>query len=240
MISKLAKELTLIIYDSPSPPKCIKINKTTLKVLLVLFPLLLIASLLTSTYFLSLSHRASAKTDAEEPKKVKELEKQLFDTKNLLSQKESMTDELQKKIADGVKTSETSISIFKTPLGFKDLSEVTNAKIENIKFEQLKNISTISFNLVNQQENSEKLTGYIFVIQVGPASIKFYPESPLQSGDFLLRYNAGEAFTASRFRPVVAKFKNDLNEEVTYKVYIFSRSGDLLMNKILGPFSTNE
>jgi hypothetical protein len=240
MISKLAKDLTLIIYDSPSPPKCIKINKAALKVLLITFPVLIIASLVTSVYLLSNSKKMTYAGSSEQPKKVKELERQLIETKNLLMQKESIADELQRKIAEGIKSTETSISIFKTPLGFKDLSQVTNAKIDTVKFEHQKNLSTISFNLVNNQENAEKLTGHIFVIQVGPASLKFYPESPLQTGDFVLRYNSGEAFTASRFRPVIAKFKNDANEEVSYRVYIFSRSGDLLMNQLLGPFNTNE
>jgi hypothetical protein len=240
MISKLAKDLTLIIYDTPSPPKCIKINKAALKVLLVIFPIIVIVSLTVSIYFLSNVQRSSYQGTSPQPKKVKELESQLAETKSLLVQKESIANELQKKIADGTKSTETTLSIFKTPLGFKDLSQVTNAKIDNIKFEHQQSLSTISFNLVNNQENAEKLTGHIFVIQIGPASLKFYPETALQTGDFVLRYNTGEAFTASRFRPVIAKFKNDANEEISYRVYIFSRSGDLLMNQLLGPFNTNE
>ena len=48
MIQDPSKDLTLIVYNAPKPPRYLKINKKLLRLLLFLVPFLLIIALLTS------------------------------------------------------------------------------------------------------------------------------------------------------------------------------------------------
>lgn len=240
MISKLSKEITLIVYDTPAPPKCLKINKTVFKLVLVTIPVILLTCLIITSYILTNLKSLENNTLSKQPKLISDLRQQIALLEQNLNTKEVTNNELQRKIADGARTNGIPANVFQTPLGFTDRTDSNAAKVEDIKFEHANSSSTISFNLVNNLSEDEKLSGYIFVQQLGSSNVKFYPELPLGTGEFYFKYNMGESFTASRFRPVVAKFTNLGLEEIQYKVYIFSRSGDLLLEQLLGPFNTSE
>lgn len=45
MIQDPSKELTLIVYNTPKPPKYIKLNKGLIKVLIFIIPLIIIVSI---------------------------------------------------------------------------------------------------------------------------------------------------------------------------------------------------
>jgi hypothetical protein len=240
MLNKAAKDLTLIIYDSPAPPRQIKLSKITLKLFFIASSILIITSIGVTAYILANLQRIENQSISKQPKLINDFKLQIAELKLSLEQKDNFIKEQERKISDGARSLGIPANIFQTPLGFTDRTDQNPAQIEDVKFEHKDNVSTLNFNLLNVNEEGQKLSGYIFIMQIGVSQVKFYPELNLNSGEFFFKYNMGEAFTASRFRPVMAKFTNYGQEELQYKVFIFSRTGDLLLEQLIGPFNSNE
>lgn len=67
--------------------------------------------------------------------------------------------------------------------------------------------------------------------------ITYYPAVKFVSEKMLIDYSTGESFFVSRFRPVIAEFKRPAQtSSARYKIYIFSRSGNLLSFILTDPF----
>jgi predicted Holliday junction resolvase-like endonuclease len=241
MITKNSKELTLIVYDSPSPPKCVKINKNVFKLILTIVPLIVIISLSVTLFITSNLKQLDLKTKKKQPKLINKLKATILALETKVDQKEILNKELAFKVSQGATNIGIGANLFKIPLGYTDKTEQTLTKTSNVKFEIKKNQAEIRFDLINNRESGTKLSGYIFVVQISGSSIQFYPDNPLSTKDYFLKYNSGEVFTASRFRPVIAKFKiHDKDESLHYKTFIFSSTGDLILEKVMGPYHATE
>jgi hypothetical protein len=132
---------------------------------------------------------------------------------------------------------EDLIKFFKTPVGFKNLTSEKVANVQRVSFRVKKDQVIFRFNLANEQKVS-KLRGYIFVAQFSKNSLKFYPGYDLAKNNFSIAFNAGESFTVSRFRPTIATFDLPSNgKEIYYRVLVFSKKGDLLIEDNYGPYN---
>ena len=139
---------------------------------------------------------------------------------------------LTQKIATGTEnlgTASSLLALIKTPLGFEDLRDKKMARVENFSHQASNNKVVFKFDLINNQNGNNRLSGYITVVQFHSYGATFYPNLSLSSESQQIQYNKGESFTVSRFRPVIAEFPSPTNSaNVWYKVYIFSREGNLL------------
>ena len=140
------------------------------------------------------------------------------------------------KIAKGSSTSnEDNISLINLPLGYNNFIDKKQTSIEEVTHKVMPSGTHLDFKIVNNIRE-QKLSGYIFVIRISNNNFEVYPNIDLGLDDFLLNYNRGESFTASRFRPVYARF-NKINANLyTYKVIVFSKLGDLIFKKNFGPY----
>lgn len=238
MIQNPSKDVTLIVYDTPKPPKYYKLNKNFIKTLLVIIPLLVIASIAFSLlYSIFLKNKIAAITSSE-PKKILELRsivsKQASEISNLKKTNTLITEKLSK--GSDSETSVNVLGLFTVPVGIQDLRSKELIKIEDIVIKTDKEIK-LSFNLANNSPNNEKLSGYLQVIQFQGNIIQYYPSEELPQKNLRLEYSNGESFGFSRFRPTVANFAKVSDRSAKYKIFIFSRTGDLLAYKQLGPFN---
>ena len=233
MIQSQSKEVTLIVYDTPKPPRYFKLNKGLIKTLVILIPLMVVTSItLSFMYSIFLKTRIS-ELRSSEPRRITELKKERALLTQQLTEVKKTNAAITDKLSRG-SSNETSVSalgLFTVPLGIQDL-----IKIEDIKVKTDSKIK-LEFNLANNTSPNEKLSGYISVIQYQGRIIQFYPSYELSAKNLRLEYNSGESFGFTRFRPTVASFDKVSGTSAKYKIYIFSRTGDLLAYKQLGPFN---
>lgn len=232
MIQDPSKDLTLIIYNTPRPPKYIKINKVLVKSLLFIIPFMVILSVTSSLFTSFYMKRKLEVAQSSEPEKIKELksEKDTLEEKILLLEKSNT--ELTNKISSGATSSglaASQLALFNTPLGFEDLREKKLAKIDNFSNKLSNGKLTFKFDLMNNQEGDQKLSGFITIIQYHGLGLSLYPTIVLNQNGPVLQYSQGESFYVSRFRPVIAEFTVPQNTtSVWYKIFIFSRTGNLI------------
>ncbi len=263
MIQKTTDEITLIIYDSPSPPRCLKINKKILKFILglasILFMLTALSAIFIAPYIKTLKNQF--KDSPETVDKLERLEQEVIVLKgqnlNLAKMNESFKAQENKgnkeesTVAAPVAVStkipeqpkkiipkpENLLSFFKMPPGFQNLISDNMAKIQRVNFRLKKDHTVFRFNLANGKQLN-KLRGYIFVAQFSGEQMKMYPNIDTTQKDLSIKYDIGESFTVSRFRPTIAMFDKPAdNQKLFYKILVFSRTGDLLIEEVHGPFN---
>lgn len=262
MIHNNKNELTIIIYDSPAPPRCLKINKKIIRLVLLMSSILIIVmlsvSLALGTYVKKLQNQIAGKLPESEiveslknenialTEKFLELEET---NKTLITQNETAKEEqipiilkpeTIKPLIPNEKTlpgPNELLSLFKMPNGFKNLISENLAEIQRINFRVKKDKTIFRFNLANSGKIS-KLRGYIFITQFTKKTVTFYPPLDITQNNFKINYGQGEVFTVSRFRPTIATFNRPIDEsEVFYKVLIFNKAGSLILEEYHGPFN---
>ncbi|MEX1098935.1 MAG: hypothetical protein WEB87_00830, partial [Bacteriovoracaceae bacterium] len=92
---------------------------------------------------------------------------------------------------------------------------------------------------LNNLVDDEKLSGYITIVQYADNQAQVYPRYELSIENNKLDFSKGESFVVSRFRPVIAEFEKPDTLTVWYKVFIFTRSGNLASYKVAGPYQVN-
>ncbi|MDH5415523.1 MAG: hypothetical protein OEW87_15410 [Flavobacteriaceae bacterium] len=237
MIQSPSKELTLIVYDTPKPPRYLKLNKVLIKYLIIIIPTLVISSIsLSLVYSVYLKNKVNSLRSSE-PKIIEKLKNE---TENLSTQISSLTTDninLTKKLSKGSAEASplSSLALFTPSLGMLDLTDKELLKIENISPSNDSQKITLSFSLANNSE--QKLSGHLFIVQYQGNLIQFYPDSHLSEKTLRLEYSQGEKFSFSRFRPTVATFTKLKKTSARYKIFIFSKTGDLIGHKQVGPFN---
>lgn len=92
-----------------------------------------------------------------------------------------------------------------------------------------KDPSTLSFDLNNSRPGEASVKGYIVVLARNGNNLYSYPNVFSPKSPYLLDFQRGETFNVSRFRQVNAQFETNAG---SFQVFIFSRAGELLINKL--------
>ena len=241
MIQNPSKDLTLIVYNSPKSPKYFKVNKAIIKSMIVIIPLLIISSISISFLYSMFLKNQVNDLRSEEPEIIQALKEQ---TESLTNQIQSLTSDnklLTAKLSLGPSkdTSISSLGLFTVPLGIQDLREKNLLDIKNLTIENTADKTMIKFDLANTSPTNEKLSGYITIVQYQGNHIQFYPDYELGEKNLRLDFSSGEFFSFSRFRPTIGEFKKISKISARFKIYIFSRTGDLIAHRQVGPYNIN-
>lgn len=240
MIQDPSKDLTLIVYNTPKPPRYLKINKKLLRLLLFLVPFLLIIALLSSLASSVYMKKKLETARSQEPEIILGLRQEKSELASKLTAMEKVNANLTKKISQGSDSSPASaLALFSTPIGYEDMTEKEMAKLENMSANFKQDKIEFRFDLLNNLDNDEKLAGYITIVQYAGNTLQIYPDYDLSIENNRLDFSKGESFVVSRFRPVIAEFRKPQALTVWYKVYIFGRSGNLMNFKVAGPYQVN-
>ena len=159
MIQDPSKELTLIVYNTPKPPKYIKVNKSLLRTLVIVIPILIISSISISfVYSMYLKNKVN-ELRSEEPKIILALTNEKISLSNSLKSITRNNVVLTNKLSMGssVETSNTSLGLFTSPLGIEDLRENELLKIDNLRLSSEEGKIKLAFDLANN--TTEKLSG---------------------------------------------------------------------------------
>ncbi len=240
MIRNPSKDLTLIVYNTPKPPRYLKLNKRLIRSVILIIPILIIAFISVSfMYSMYLKNKVNQLKD-KEPKLIAQLKSETESLQSTVATLQKANDTLTRKISKGTggtTTSVTSLGLFTSPIGLVDLREKEMLKIEGIEHKTEGNKIKLSFNLSNNLPDNAKIAGYLTVVQYQGNLIQYYPDYELGEKSLLLEYSKGESFGFSRFRPTIATFQKLRKTSAKYKIFIFSRNGDLISYKQIGPFN---
>ncbi len=237
MTTKSSKKLSFLLYDKKKGPVFVKTDKGLLKFTLYALPIITLVALVVvlagSVYFKQIAEMARRK----EPAIIKDLKEKNLKLSTKLVDVSALNEEFEKKLSSSSSTGTkiATLSLFRSVPGQEDLSTKPMLSIETPYFEISPDKVNIKFDIVNQTVNGKKLSGYIHIHMSTASKMIFYPQSEIASEDMLLSYNQGESFAFSRLRHVNATF--DLTgikaSKALFKVLIFSRTGDILLKKLV-------
>jgi hypothetical protein len=239
MIQDPSKDLTLIVYNTPKPPKYLKVNKKLITTIILVIPVLIISSISVSFLYSMVLKKQVVELKSSEPKIILGLKenKVLLESELDKLQKENAL--LTKKLSIGSveDTASNNLDLFIKPLGINVLRSKELVKLEGLDVNTISNDISLTFNLANNSENNSKISGYLSIIMYQGNLIQYYPNYELGDKNLRLEFSKGETFSFSRFRPTEARFKKLSKQSARFKIYIFSRAGDLVSFSQVGPFN---
>jgi hypothetical protein len=237
VLAKISKHFNLVVYEESKAPRFYKLNKTIIKATLVFIPTALVLAVGLSLYVFSNMQQVVDQIKKREPQIIKQLKQEKFEMMQKQEELIVYTNNLEKKIQAGGSSGEQPLlSLFKRPLGFQDLSAQKTITLASPSVDFNDKETEFSFNIENT-DDSKKQTGYIFIVMRNGSNLFLYPKKELSKQEYLYTYNLGETFGVQRFRPTTASFPRVKYDSLLYfDVFIFSRAGDIILNKKLGPF----
>jgi len=239
MIQDQSRDLTLIVYNTPNPPRYLKLNKNLIRSFFIIVPTLVVLSITLSFLYSMFLKNKILDLRQKEPKIILELKKErdklASEIKTIQKNNQILTRKLSLGSTNDGATS--SFGLLTPPLGLEDLREKELIKFENTDVKTVGNQIVLTFDLANNSPNNDKLSGYISVIQYQGNMIQYFPNTELGQKDLRINYTDGESFSFSRFRPTKVEFVKTSKLSAQYKILIFSRTGNLIALKQIGPFN---
>lgn len=223
MIQSKSKDYTIVVHDTPNPPRFFKINKNLLKFTLVLILGFSFLSISLSFLYTAYIQNKVERSKNSVPQEILNLKDELKSVNLKLQSEIEVTKKLQFKLTDTEADFSNLHSLIPLPQGFKDLRNNKNASVENISVNSQQDKTILKFDIFNNTKDESKLSGYVYVFKYTDGKIETYPAQKID--DYNL--TTGERFTITKFRPTRISFEKTLTESL-YKIFVFSRTGDLL------------
>lgn len=225
------KRLSFILYEWKKSPKYFELNKSFIRFMVTVIPVItLITSAIIAVgiiYFKEIKNHAQQK----EPAIIADLKEQNAEKTVIVNKQQELINRLQQKVAKLDPAMQTGLLPSDKPAG-KSATAKTLFTIDNIQITPSKEKVNLKFDLMNMTPNNKRLSGYISIVMKSNSSIHFYPKNSIAKETVRIDYTKGESFTTSRFRPVDADFPIYAEaDHVLFKVYIFSRSGDVVLEQ---------
>ena len=233
-----AQFFNFIIHEKNKTPACYTINRVVLKYFIALLSVTLISAIVISTYLLINIKEVVSSYKEKEPKVISELKTEKMVLTQSLESLKSENENLMSKIASGENNTNAILPFFKLPLGFQDTTKQRLVTVDQINVQKSDSKTKLSFHLLNTSPEVSRKKGHIFVIMQQGHVLQIYPERQVLHDDGFLRYNFGETFGVSRFRLSSYEFNSIKNatQDTYFNIIIFSRSGDLLLKQVIGPY----
>lgn len=228
MLENQTKDFTVVLHDGSKAPRFLKINKKLFKTTIFLIVLISFLSILLALIYTTYIQNKVERSKSAVPTEILRLKKELQNAQISLIDQKKLNDKLVEKINNPTKDELSINSLVPLTLGFKDLRSLKMASVENIISTSENNKDILKFDIYNNTKEDIRLSGHIYVFRYTKGKIDSYPSQEIDG------YNLqnGESFTISKFRPTRIEFSDKIAGEQLYKIFVFSRSGDLLDFKI--------
>lgn len=232
-IQSKSQEVSVVIYDSPLPPKYFTFKKSFLKSVLFLTPLILLiifSALFIWAFGSQLKYAPKPKFPElinKEQARILELEgivKELNTSNKSLTQKLSQTPEVQ------APSEIVNLLAIRKPYGMQNLISKNSISLDNFKVRYNPGQVELDFHILNPNQYA-RISGHILVFLVSKNQFMVYPEITTSSLIEGVKYTQGEAFSVTRLRPTLATFSLPASDTAKFVIYVFSREGDLLLMK---------
>ncbi len=237
MLYSPRKKITFVLFEDQRTSRSFEFSKFQIKVIISILVVTFFSLLGLSLYLLTNIQNVKEEISRQEPILIKALRKKEKDLSEKLSRLESLNQEYLEKISTTKLESDALLPLFSPTLGFKDLTSQKILNVENISVSRANDRVNFDFNIVNNQSENSKISGFIFVLMKSGSQLYLYPEREFLFDNALSTFNQGETFTISRFRKVDGYFKdtNFQSNQGYFKIFIFNRTGDLIHKQSIGP-----
>lgn len=239
MIYRPSETLTLLIYEDQRPAKCFEIKKGQVKFLSLVIPLIVLSSVLSVLFIFAYIKNLSTRKTLNGPS---------FATLQLLQEENGRLVATQKELKElnntlmgkiqGTADTTNLMPLFRPTMGYEDLTGESPLALRNLKTQVMEKSLSLTFDIVNIHPEQNKVSGFVFAMMKDSDQLTFFPSLKMDLKEaYLTSFDQGESFTVTRFRPVEASFPKPSKSpnQISFKIFIFSKTGDLLFQKSIGP-----
>jgi hypothetical protein len=232
MIETPKKNWKIVVFDQKGTPHGYHLSQGLVRLVLYLGPSLLVLFIAISFFasnIFDLKRNFELKQSSDNQQKILNENNEL---KNQVSALQKDLTQFEQRIILPA-SEQSTLALFTTTLGTQNITGNTTAKVEYDSFESAGK-AKLNIRLINAQGGSS-LNGYLVIIQYAASSLAFFPENLIGS-KLTIDYNKGDSFSVARFKSVSATFPKPTGSKVHYKVILFNKTGDIILNQILGPY----
>ncbi|MBF0313672.1 MAG: hypothetical protein HQK50_06880 [Oligoflexia bacterium] len=253
-----SKQLTFVVYEDQTPTKCFEVRKGHLRLLLLSLAAVILTALVAIFFVYAYVTNVTGALKEQEPillKKYQSEHEQLLTNIEELQKSRKDLEELNASLLNKLKSARSAapsaanqgsgnnnhtnaFALIAPPAVGDDLSPQELLSIDSFKLKYQSGVLTANFNLLSSKD--KKITGYVFVLLKSKSAYIIYPSSgTIKKNSLAYDYDSGESFSVSRLRPVNASFHwpTERSGSVNLEIIVFSREGDLLLRKLMGPLS---
>lgn len=233
-IQQSAQEVSIVIYDSPLPPRYIRFSKKFIRTLFVVIPVAL-GLIFSGLILFGLGSRIKDTPVPKIPKVISSDESKILNLEAEIQSLKSSNEKLQEKLTVQVATTPAAEEPFlmgiKKPYGMQNLISQNKITLGQLELVQQDSKTNFKFQIISSNPDV-KVSGHILVFMVSDSGLMAYPSVANASIAGGITFNMGEPFSVSRLRPTNAEFSLALKgNSAKFIIYIFSREGDLLLVK---------
>ena len=230
-IQKSSEEVSIVIYDSPLPPRYFKLTKKFIKTLFISVPIFL-TIMIVSFFYWGLSSRLKDSPAIALPSVLTESENNIYKLEAEIKSLQESNTKLSDKLAASPTTTtgeDPFLLLIKKPYGMQNLLSSNKVTLDQFDLVQTTNSLNLKFQIISSVPET-KVTGHVLVFLVSEKGLLAYPSDANRSLSQGVKYSSGEPFSVSRLRPTNAQFSVTLTDNsVKFLIYIFNREGDLLL-----------
>ena len=233
-------KFSVLFYEEKNLPRYLQIGPRPLRFFIFGLPIitmLAVAFALGAAYFVYQSKHA---TVGEENRTIRRLKQEIQQLSKAQQQAAHEITALQEKLStEGSGGELTSSTLIHPAKGQQDLTAQKLITLENIKVVTEDRGVRIDFVMAKNEHYEQTLSGHIIIVLQKGNALSFYPANILNK-QMQINYNSGETFSFGRLRPVNAVFAvSPESAALRFKIFIFSRNGDLLLEQIYTPSTNN-
>ena len=237
MLFKQTPHINLMVYQDQRMVRAFELDKRKWQFFLLAIFSLVLLGLLGSSFLLMRLKNTQELVELQSPQviaanqaKRAALESELLDLK-------ALNLEYREKMLAQYTDTKTLLPFLALPAGHQNLMPQKWPKIEAIDIKFSPRQVLFHFNIVNDRQDGKKLRGYIIIVMNSGHHLAFYPKSSILFDRSVTAFHQGETFVISRFRKVEGVFNDSLEEgsKASFKIFIFSRTGDILHYQGVGP-----
>ncbi|HLW56829.1 MAG TPA: hypothetical protein VKY27_05555 [Bacteriovoracaceae bacterium] len=229
-IQSKGEEVSIVIYDSPLPPKYFTFKKSFLRTLLFLAPLILLI-IFSALFIWAFGSQLKYAPKPKFPELINKEQARILELEGMVKELSVSNKNLAEKLSSTPETQAPSEVInllaIKKPYGMQNLISKNMVTLDNLKMVQSNNQVQLDFHIISMQET--RISGHVLVFLLSNNQLVSYPEVSTNSLIEGIKYTQGEAFSVTRLRPTLASFPRPLVDTVKFIIYVFTREGDLLL-----------
>ena len=233
-IQQIGQEVSIVIYDSPLPPRYLRFSKKFIRTLFVVIPLSL-GIIVIGLLLVGLGSRLRDTPAPTLPSVLSGEETKVVTLENKIKSLTESNQKLQEKLSSQGTVAATQDEPFlmgiKKPYGMQNLMSENKVTLDQFDLVQDQNKTILKFQIISTNTET-KVSGHVLVFMISESGLMAYPAEANTSIGGGVKFSMGEPFSVSRLRPTNAEFLHRLaGESVKFVIYIFSREGDLLLIK---------
>ena len=233
-------KFSVLFYEEKNLPRYLQIGPRPLRFFIFGLPIITMLAVAFALGAAYLVYQSKHATVGEENRTIRRLKQEI--SKLSTAQQSAATEitALQEKLsAEGSSEELSSSALIHPAKGQQDLTGKKLITLENIKVVAEDRGVKIDFVMAKNEQQEQTVSGHIIIVLQKGNALHFYPANILNK-QMQINYNSGETFSFGRLRPVSAVFGVSAESAaLRFKIFVFSRNGDLLLEQIYTPSSNS-